>query len=223
MADYFSVILNSKNIFLFWATKKKTMKKLIAPTLLSIVILITSCTKDKNNVNSASAIDGTYKFTSVSASTNSTLADAYGGKMVTTSDYTSINNGGTAIFNNGSLTATGLTYTVDAQAKGIYYQDGAILDSSSYPFAFTLPSSNSVGQYKIISSDSIYFPQGGLTTPVDGSNPYPATTGGGGQYKLSGKTLTITQQYLKDSTFTDSGETYNMEQSATTSIMLEKQ
>ena len=223
MADYFSVILNSKNIFLFWTAKKKTMKKLIVPTLLSIVILIAFCTKEKDNVNSASAIDGTYKFTSVSASTNSTLTDAYGGKMVTTSDYTSINNAGTAIFNNGSLTATGLTYTVDAQAKNISYEDGEILDSSSYPFTFILPPSNSVGQYKIISSDSIYFPQGGLTSPVDGSNPYQSTTGGGGRYKFSGKTLTITQQYLKDSTFTESGETYNMKQSATTSIILEKQ
>ena len=101
MADYFSAILNSKNIFLFWVAKKKTMKKLIAPTLLSIVILIASCTKEKDNINTASAIDGTYKFTSVSASTNSTLTDTYGNNVVTTSDYTSINNGGTAIFNNG--------------------------------------------------------------------------------------------------------------------------
>ena len=198
------------------------MKKLIAPTLLSIVILIASCTKEKDNINTASAIDGTYKFTSVSASTNSTLTDTYGNNVVTTSDYTTINNGGTVVFNNGSLTATGLTYTVDAQAKTIYYEDGQILDSSSYPFTFTLPSSNSVGQYKIISSDSIYFPQGGLTAPVDGSNSYQGTAGGG-QYKLSGKILTITQQYLKDSTFTDSGDTYNMKQSAIASIILEKQ
>jgi len=199
------------------------MKKLIAPTFLSIVILLTSCTKDKDSANSASAIDGTYKFTSLSSSTNSTLTDMNGSKVVTTSNYTTINNGGTAIFSNGSLTSTGLTYTVDTQAKAIYYQDNQILDSLSYPFTFTLPLSNSVGQYKIISSDSIYFPQGGLTAPVDGSNPYQPSTGGGGRYKLSGKTLTITQLSLKDSTFTDSGDTYKMKESATTSIMLERQ
>lgn len=93
--------------------------------------------------------------------------------------------------------------------------------STSYPFSYTIPASNSAGQYKIVGSDSIYFPQGGLTVNIDGTGSYE-TVGNGGHFSFSGNLLTITQNVTKDSTFEDSGEAYHMIETANASIVLEK-
>jgi hypothetical protein len=197
------------------------MKKLFIPLLLSTIILFAACKKDKSSNNTA-AIEGTYKFKYISANTNSTITGSLGDKAVTTSDYTTTNNGGTITFSNGTLTANGLTYTVDTEAKLYEYDGTDLLDSTSFPFAFTLPQSTSSGTYKLIGSDSIYFPQGRITAAVDG-NGYYQSGAGGGRYSFNGTLLTITQKATKDSTFDDSGETYNMLESASASIVMEKQ
>ena len=197
------------------------MKKLFVPVLLSTVILFSACKKDKSSSGN-SAIEGTYKFKYISAKTNSTISGSLGDKAVTTSDYTTTNNGGTVTISNGTLTATGLTYTVDTEAKVYEYNGTDLLDSTSFPFTFTLPQSNSSGQYKLIGSDSIYFPQGSITATVDANGNYQSGAGGG-HYSFNGTLLTITQSATKDSTFDDSGETYNMIDSASASIVMEKQ
>ncbi len=197
------------------------MKKRFGTILLSVVILLAACKKD-NNTNSTSGIEGSYNFKYISAKTNSSITGSSGDRVVTTSDYSTISNGGVVIFNNGSLTAKDLTYSVNTEAKAYEYDGATLIDSLSYPFSFTLPSSNSTGQYKIIGTDSIYFPQGGLTVPADGSGSYQGSASGG-RFTLSGNLLTIKQNVSRDSTFRDSGETYKMIQTATTSIVLEKQ
>ncbi len=75
---------------------------------------------------------------------------------------------------------------------------------------------------KRIFLDSIYFKEGGLTVAIDGLTSY-AGKAGGGHYKLSGNMLTITQSISKDSSFTDSGESYLLHESAVATISLEKQ
>jgi hypothetical protein len=197
------------------------MKKLFVLLLLSIVILFAACKKDKTSSGN-SAIEGTYKFKYISAKTNITITGSFGDKAVTTSDYTTTNNGGTATFSNGTLTATGLTYTVDTEAKLYEYDGTDLLDSASFPFTFTLPASNSAGSYKLIGSDSIYFPQGSITATVDGNGNYQSGPSGG-RYSFNGTLLTITQNVTKDSTFNDSGETYNMLESASALMVMEKQ
>jgi hypothetical protein len=198
------------------------MKKLILPGMLSAIVLLAACNKESSNSNTSSAIEGTYNFKYISAKTNSDITGSFGDKVITTSDYTTTSNAGTITFSNSMLTATGLTYTVDTEAKYYLYDGANLLDSSSFPFTFTLPASNSSGQYQLIGSDSIYFPQGGITAAIDG-NGYYQSGASGGRYTLNGKLLTITQSFVKDSTFDDSGETYNMIESASASIVMEKQ
>jgi len=197
------------------------MKTLFVPLLLLTIVVFTSCKKDTSGNNNP-AIEGTYKLKYISAKTNSTISGSLGDKAVTTSDYTTINNGGIITLSNGMLSATGLTYSVDAEAKLYDYYGPDLLDSTSYPFTFTLPQSTSSGSYKLIGSDSIYFPQGGVTAVVDGSGAYQSGASGG-HYSFNGTLLTITQSAVKDSSFDDSGETYTMIQSATSSIVMEKQ
>jgi hypothetical protein len=195
------------------------MKKLFVFGLFSIVILLAACKKD--SPASATSIDGTYDFKYMSVKSSSSIVGSSGDKMVTTSDYSTINNAGIVIFNKGALTAQAVTYSVDTESMLYVYDGDDLLSSSSYPFTYTLPASNSAGQYKIVGADSIYFPEGGLTGDIDGTGSYQ-TDASGGHYSFSGNLLTITQNVTKDSTFEDSGETYHMIETATASLVLEK-
>ena len=198
------------------------MKKLFVPGLLSAIVLLAACKKDNNSSNTSAAIEGTYKFKSISAKTNATITGSLGDKAITTSDYTTTGNAGTVVFSNGNLSATGLTYSVDTDAEVYLYDGTTLLDSTSFPFTFTLPPSNSTGTYKLVGADSIYFPQGGVTAAVDGNGNYVSGPSGG-RYSFNGTLLTITQSGMKDSTFDDSGETYNSVESVSASIVMEKQ
>ena len=195
--------------------------KLVIPAILITMVMLASCKKDKTSATT-SGIEGTYKFKSFSAQTQSSIAGNLGDKIVTLSDYTTTNNGGTLTFANNTVTVTGLTYSVNTQAEFYEYYNNSLLDSASYPFNFTLPASNSTAQYQLVGTDSIYFPNGGITTISDGSGTYQGKAGGG-RYSINGNVLTIIQHPVKDSSFTDSGESYLLHESATGSMELEKQ
>ena len=198
------------------------MKNYLTLSLLAGVIILASCKKEDNTDNNTSGVQGSYKLKYLTASTNSTITGTDGEKAVTVSDYTTINNQGTILFDNSNITSTGLAYTVDTLANYYLYQDNELLDSGSYSFTFTLPPSNSAGAYKLIGADSIYFPQGSLTTGVGGMGSMQSGASGG-RYKFSGNLLTITQTTSKDSTFEDSNVTFHQNESAVASIVMEKQ
>jgi major membrane immunogen (membrane-anchored lipoprotein) len=193
------------------------MKKNLTLSLLTAIIMLGSCKKD--NTTSTTAIQGTYKLKYLTAKTNSTVTGSDGEKTVTTSDYTTINNQGTLVFDQSNLTYTGLTYSIDTQAKYYLYQDNELLDSSSYPFNVTLPSTSAVATYQLVGADSIYFPQGS----VSGGAGSGQTLASGGRYSFNGNLLTITQHVSKDTTFEDSGVTFTKNDSGVTSIIIEKQ
>lgn len=187
--------------------------------LFAALAIIASCKKDDTKTN-ATGIDGTYKFNGIHATTNSTITTDDGEKTITLSDWTSTNNQGTLVFENGQVTNTNFSYSVNSVSKGYYYQDNLLMDSVSSPLVVTIPTTNSVSTYQLIGSDSIYFPKGGFVaigSTTTTSNP------GGGHYKLSGNQLILNVSGTKDSTFSDSGVMYNVQQSVVSSIVLLKQ
>lgn len=191
------------------------MKKFLVISAVAVIVMLVSCKKD--NSNNTKGIDGTYKFKSLSAKTNSTVIGSYGEKIITTADYTSTNNQGTLVFNNSTATGTGLTYTINTEAKSYMYDGPDLTDSSSYPFTFTMPATNSVSQYKLVGADSIYFPGGSVTSGM-------STTGAsGGRYTWNGNLLTISGIATRDTTYEDSGEMIQLHESSATSFVLEKQ
>jgi len=194
------------------------MKKHFIVSLLTVIVMLGSCKKDNSSNTATAGIQGTYTLKYVTANTSSTLTGSDGEKSVTTSDYTTINNQGTLVFDKSNLTATGLSYSVDTQAKYYLYQDAQLIDSSSFPFTYTLPASNSVTAYKLIGADSIYFPQGSVGGT--GSTPSGAI---GGRYHLNGNLLTIIETGSKDSTFEDTGVTFHLNESAVSSVVMQKQ
>ena len=197
------------------------MKKHFALCVLTAIVTLISCKKESNTDDNPT-IEGTYKLKYLTSKTNSTIIGDDGEKAITTSDYTTIDNQGTIVFDNSNLSATGLSYTVDTIANVYLYQDNQLINSSSYPFNFTLPASNSVASYKLIGADSIYFPGGSLTAGVGGTGSIQAGPSGG-RYTLAGNLLTLTQNVSKDSTFIESGVTFHMNESAVSSVVMEKQ
>lgn len=187
--------------------------------VFAALAMLASCKKDGTK-NSASGIDGTYKFNGMHSTTNSTVTSDDGGKTVTLADWTSNNNQGTLVFNNGQVTTTNFSYSVNSISKGYFYQDNILVDSASAPLVVTIPPTNSISTYQLIGSDSIYFPKGGLVSM--GSTTSPSNPGGG-HYKFSGNQLTLNVNGTVDSTFSDSGVKYTMQQSVVTSILLIKQ
>lgn len=65
-----------------------------------------------------------------------------------------------------------------------------------------IPTTNPVSSYQLIGADSIYFPKGGL---------------------VNRNQLTLTINAIKDSTFSDTGVKYILQQSVVSSIVLIKQ
>lgn len=202
--------------------KNKTMKSYTIVSLVAFIIILASCKKENTTNNNTAAIQGTYKLKYLTSKTNSTAIGTGGEKVVTTSEYTTINNQGIIVFDNSNLTATNLTYSVQTVASSYLYQDNDLIDSLSYPFTFTLPESNSEAAYKLIGADSIYFPQGSLTSGV-GSTGSTQLNASGGRYSFNGNLLTITQIASKDSTFENSGITFHLNESAVSSVVMEKQ
>ena len=195
------------------------MKKNQLLYLLAALAILGSCKKDDTKTN-ATGIDGTYTFNGMHSTTNSTIVSNDGEKTVSLADWTSANNQGTIVFKNGHATNTNFSYSVNSLAKGYYYEDNILVDSMSSPFVITIPTTNSASTYQLIGTDSIYFPKGGFVTI--GSNT-TSSNAGGGHYKLSGNQLTINISGTQDSTFSDSGVKYNMQQSVVSNIVLIKQ
>ena len=193
------------------------MKKSSFLLFAVFAIIFVSCSKDKTNTD-PSAIEGTYTLKFLSAKTNSTITDGDGGKAVTTSQYTTINNSGTIVIDASKFNGTGLTYEIKATATTSYYQDNQFIDSSSMPFNATIPSTNSTAPYKLIGADSIYFENGSFASEIGtGQNG-----GNGGRYTFTGKTLTIMQNASKDSMFRISGETFRMVETIQATMVMEK-
>jgi hypothetical protein len=195
------------------------MKKNHFFCLVAVIAIIISCKKEDAKTNSSS-IDGTYKFESISAKTNSTIIGNDGEKMVTISDYNSSDNKGTVVFDNGHATSKDLSYSVNSVATGYFYENGILTDSTSLPYSVTVPASNSVSTYKLVGADSIYFSQGGFVSI--GSATATSNTGGG-HYKISGNQLIFNLTGSKDSTFAISGVTFQMKESVIASVVLSKQ
>lgn len=199
--------------------------------LFAALAILASCKKD-NTKTKVSGIDGTYTFNGVRSMTNDTLINDNGIKIITPMEWTSDNNQGTFVFDNGQVTVTNFNYSVNlSQIESYFYHDNIFYDSvSSAPTLVTILPTNSVSTYQLVGSDSIYFPNGGFVgiTPSTGTfvNIKAISTTnnpGGGHFKLSGNQLTLNIRNSTDSTFSLLGVMYTVQESVVSSIVLQKQ
>lgn len=210
----------------------------IAPYLLigCVLLVLVSCSKEKSvdtpentpGTGTGSAVGktekGSWNFISMRGITSETIEfDQFGDatKIVTTSDYTTINNAGTIKFDGSTMTGIGLTYSVDAMAKTYIYTNGTVEDSLELPFAATIPPINSTASYKKIGSDSI-FVQSGAFKNVGTGGTTQASSGG---YKLAwdGDKMTMTGSVSISKIDFSTGISQKITQRATQIITLQKQ
>jgi hypothetical protein len=200
--------------------------KLILALTGAILLFFVSCKKDSSKSPVTNAITGNYTFVSVSAVITSTTQLSQGGvvlKTTTVSDYTTIQNAGNIRITGDSMSASGLTYTVDTTLMVYEYQNNQLLDSFSYPFYFNLPPTNSGSKYRLISNDSIYYEGGGFISPgIAGTGPSPVQ-GSGGKYVFSGNNLILTSHVNQNYTDNSTGTPVNVVNQGISTSILQKQ
>jgi hypothetical protein len=180
------------------------MKKIIL-FCAAFLLIFTACKKDSGGSGggSSDALSGTWKFTSVTASTQATGEYNDAGddiKDVTTSNYTSTDNTGTYVFSGGTATSAGVGYSVSTTLYYTSYDNNVLTDNDSTPYSVTVPSSGGASTYKIIGTDSVYFTGGFVTSADLSGGAQQATTPLGYKFQISGKVLTMTSAIIKDTT-----------------------
>ena len=142
---------------------------------------------------SGRSLTGTWTLIGIDAHTTAAVDQVYAGddyKDVTTSDYSTTNNGGTIAFNGGVETETGITYEANFIALDSTYLDGQLVSVNDAPYDITIPAASGTSKYQQIGSDSLYFPAGGVFTV--GSTSGTQTTTQGARFTIHGDTLAIT-------------------------------
>src|SRR5580704_1092946 len=174
-------------------------KRLLFLFAFTALLIIGACKKDSGS-NSGNPITGNWKFISVSSVTQAIVQTSDGisaYKTITNSAYLSTNNSGTVTIAGNTMTANGVAYSITDTAYASDYQDNVLIDTFSQVFTFNFPASNSVSNYKLINSDSVYFTGQGIFSTPGATGSMPA----GARLVLNGNILTMTSSVVKDSTF----------------------
>lgn len=173
---------------------KRSKLLLILTTLL---FTFSACQKeisfDDSIITDSTSVVGAWNFISMQTDMNVSFEGEQNGvdlKLVTTSNYTTINNAGTITFDNNQMIASGLTYSIDAIAKATLYLAGIPVNNSDIPLTGTIPPTDDTGSYEQFGADSIYVESGALAV-VDPSGTLQ-NTGLGFKLKWNGNQMTMT-------------------------------
>lgn len=154
--------------------RKFTLLLFFAPLLI-----VLSCKKSSPAATSNPLI-GNWNFLYIKANASST-GSAAGLTYVTTASFTTVNNAGKATFTNTSMELTGVTYSINTTATTAVYQGTTLVTTQSQPFTQAIPATSDTAAYRVIGTDSIYFPNG---------SPVPGATNGG-RFAIHSDTLSI--------------------------------
>lgn len=149
-----------------------------------------------NNSDTTNKQVGTWKFVSVSGKVSQTAEFTQAGnavKAVSNSLFTSQNNGGTITFDSTTMTANGITFSVNTTATTYVYLAGVLYDSLQSPFSQTVAPQTATSGYKKIGADSLYFQNGGLLNALTGGLLPSAPTGC--KVAFAGNTMKMTIVY----------------------------
>ncbi|MGN6491801.1 MAG: hypothetical protein ACTHLE_07375 [Agriterribacter sp.] len=170
---------------------------------------------------------GTWKFVNFDITAESrTQATILGETMGSIAKYSTvtINNTGTITFDATNSTATGIGYDIDTEVNVKSFGGGVPPEDLTLPFQFSLDPYNASAKYKIIGTDSLYFPEGTFFDMPDANGqPANASQPMGGKFSINGNTLIITSSVAKDTAITQQGLTYDVSQRGTGKIKLERQ
>lgn len=159
-------------------------------------IFITSCQKEASSEGATPPTGGPLPADSIGSGTNTetgnwkfislsgtlgTIAEssqfAGAAKMVSSTAFTSQNNGGIVTFDNSKMTAGSITMSINASANTYIYVNGFLVDSMQTPLNQTLPPQNASSDYTKIGADSLHFQDGGFLNALTGGLLPAAPTG----------------------------------------------
>ena len=141
------------------------MKLTVCCIFVSLALF--SCHKHVyNETRTFNRLLGTWDFTGMDAQTQSSQ-EYQAGEFTLRSEaqlnYITENNSGKITFGDSVITVQNLTYTISSEITTYNYKNGILTDSNTVPYNITFSEPFSTCKYKVISSDSIYFPKGGFT------------------------------------------------------------
>lgn len=171
---------------------------------------------------------GTWKFINFDVDVAGIVdVSAFGQTAGSRSAYSTVtlNNTGTITFDANKANITGLGYDISTDVKVTTYTGSVQEDELTMPLDFTAPPYNASSKYKIIGTDSLYFPEGTLFEMPDAGlgEPTGAAEPMGAKFSINGNTLLISTSVSRDSSFVQNGLTYTVTQQASGTIKLERQ
>jgi hypothetical protein len=143
--------------------------------------------------NSANAVIGTWKFVNVQGTGSTTTEFSQSGlaiKAITSSSFTSENNGGTITFDSTTMTATGITLAINTTATTGFYTNNVFTDSLQTPLNQSVPPQDATSGYQKAGADSLYFQDGGLLDALTGG--LLPSTPSGCKVSFAGNTMKMT-------------------------------
>jgi hypothetical protein len=139
---------------------------------------------------------GTWKFVSVQGILSQTAAFSQAGiaiKAVTASNFISQDNGGTLTFDGSTMTASGITLSINTTTNTYLYQNNLLLDSLKAPLNQSVPPQDASSGYTKVGADSLNFVDGSLLDALTGGL-MPATPTGC-KVSFSGDIMKMTIAY----------------------------
>jgi hypothetical protein len=151
----------------------------------SLLTVAISCKKSSSPPSNA--VTGNWNFVNMSAQTQ-VNAVVSGDTTITYANYVTQNNSGAIDFAIDSMKVNGLAYSVSSTATTYAYYQGMSYDTLTTPFSATLPATSMNVSYKLVGTDSMYFPNGGLLPTGITST----SQGEGAHFVINGDTLRLT-------------------------------
>lgn len=143
------------------------------------VLIVCSC-KKSSPASTSNPLVGNWNFLYIKA--NATSSGPAGGfNYVSTANFTTVNNSGTATFTKTAMELTSLAYSINTTFATSVYMGSTLVTSTTTPFSQVIPATSDTADYQIIGTDSIYFPNG---SPVPGA-------ANGGRFAVNNDTLSI--------------------------------
>jgi hypothetical protein len=188
----------------------------------SVAFLVIACKKDSSGSGGNATVNGTWKFTGMSAITQA-IAQYSDGitdfKTINNSSYKSTGNSGTVNITGSTMAGIGVTYSIADTAFATDYEDNQLVDTFSTLFSFNFPPTNSTADYTQINQDSIYFTGQGIF----GTPGVSSTSATGAKLVLNGDILTMTSSVAKDTVINEGGFPITQHETATVVATMQRQ
>lgn len=164
-------------------------RSFVLVAVCSCLLVALSCKKSAQPPAS-NAVTGTWNLVNVNVQSRVTAVQS-GDTSISYPNYITVHNTGSISFTIDSMAMSGIGYSVDTSFYTYFYLKGVIVDTVSSPLVATVPPTSIGSPYKMVNTDSLYFPNSGVFPTLVGTS---MTQGQGVHFVVSGDTLRLTSQ-----------------------------